>query len=185
MNIKTLRRNYEQLTMLERLSLADNAEARDDENEIRAINAASPKEPYRQVDFYNLMQEITIFRLCNMIARLGYIMLFDFFLESDFEDEERLSNDARFVAYLYVRTTDSWKAVNDEIGLRPDFDAETAEYLFSIVMLKRKDNLLRNFAFTETEAREFSKVKTGSGEIKTLEDEIRDIREVLNLPPKT
>ncbi len=56
MNIKNIRRNYDELTMLERLSLADNADARDDQNEITAINAASPKEHFRQVDYYDLMR---------------------------------------------------------------------------------------------------------------------------------
>lgn len=51
MNIKNIRRNYDELTMLERLSLADKAISRDDENEITAINAASPKESFRQVDY--------------------------------------------------------------------------------------------------------------------------------------
>ncbi len=67
MNIKTLRRNYDELTRLERLSLADNAEARDDENEIKAIIAASPREHFSQTDFYDLMREITTFRLFNLI----------------------------------------------------------------------------------------------------------------------
>ncbi len=80
MNIKTLRKSYENLTMLERMSLADNALARDDESELRAIVAASPREGFRQPDYFNLMEEITRFRLINLICRLGYIMQFDFFL---------------------------------------------------------------------------------------------------------
>ena len=184
MNIKNLRRNYNELTMLERLSLADNAEARDDESEITAINAASPKESFRQVDYYDLMREIKTFRLCNLIVRLGYIMHFDFFLNCDFRDEERISNDAKLAAYLYVRATDSWEAVNNELGLRPNFEDELAEHLFAIKMLKRKEILLREIAFTEDEARAFIKSKTGIEEIKTIEDEKKAIREALELPEK-
>lgn len=184
MNIKNIRRNYDELTRLERLSLADNAEARDDGNEITAINAASPKESFRQVDYYDLMQGIKTFRLCNLIVRLGYIMQFDFFLRLRFEDEEGISNEAKLAAYLYVRATDSWKAVNDELGLRPNFEDELAEHLFAIEMLKRKEILLREIAFTEDEARKFIKAKTGNDKIKTLGEEIKDIREALELPEK-
>ncbi|MGI8670399.1 MAG: hypothetical protein ACR2J3_11240 [Aridibacter sp.] len=183
MNIKTLRKNYAELTMLERLSLVDNAKARDDENEISAIVAASPRETYRQTDFYNLMQEINKFRLCNLIARLGYIMLFDLFLQFDSEENEK-TDEARLAAFCYVRATDSWKTLNDELGLRPDFDAEIGEHLFAIGVLKRKDSLLRDFAFNENEAREFIKGETGNGKIITSEDEIKTIREALELPDK-
>ncbi len=181
MNIKTLRKNYESLTKLERLSLADNADARDDENEITAINAASPKESFRQVDYYDLMREIKTFRLCNLIVRLGYIIHFDFFLRCDFEDEERISNDAKLAAYLYVRATDSWKAINDELGLRPNYDEELAEHLFAIEILKMKEILLREIAFTEDEARAFIKAKAGIEEMQTIEDEKKAIREALGL----
>ena len=183
MNIKNIRRNYDELTMLERLSLADKAISRDDENEITAINAASPKESFRQVDYYDLMQGIKTFRLCNLIVRLGYVMQFDFFL-CDFEDNERAINHAKLAAYLYVRATDSWKAVNNELGLRPNFEEELAEHLFAIEMLKMKEILLREMAFTEDEARTFIKAKTGIEKMQTIEDEKKAIREALGLPEK-
>lgn len=185
MNIKTLRRSYESLTKLERLSLADNAEARDDENEIRAIVAASPKESYRQVDFYDLKREITTARLCNLIARLGYIMLFDLFMRLEGADGKRIYDDARLSAFCYVRATDSWKTINDELGLRPNFDAQISEHLFAIEVLNQKDSFLREIAFTEAEAREFLKTKTGKDKIKTLDEEITDIREALGLKTKS
>lgn len=181
MNIKSLRRNYDELTRLERLSLADNAEARDDENEIRAIVSASPREHFSQPDFYDLKREITTARLCNLIARLGYIMLFDLFIRSENSDSERTFGDARLSAFCYVRATDSWKAVNDELGLRPNFGAEIAEYLFAIEVLNQKDGFLREIAFTEAEAKEFIRAKTGNDKIKTLDEEIKAIREALDL----
>ncbi len=71
MNIKTLRKSYENLTMLERLSLADNALARDDESELRAIVAASPREHYSQTDWKDMLESINQFRFCNLIVRLS------------------------------------------------------------------------------------------------------------------
>lgn len=183
MNIKNLRRNYDELTMLERLSLADKAISRDDENEITAINAASPKESFRQVDYYDLMQGIKTFRLCNLIVRFGYVMQFDFFL-CDFEENERAINHAKLAAYLYVRATDSWKAVNDELGLRPNFDEEMSEFLFALEMMKSKEEIMRKLAFTEDEAKKFIKANTGNDKFQTLEDEIKAIREALDLPEK-
>jgi hypothetical protein len=184
MNIKNIRRNYDGLTMLERLSLADNAISRGDESEITAIIAASPKESFRQVDYFDLMREIKTFRLCNLIVRLGYIMHFDFFLRCDFEEKEGISNDAKLAAYLYVRATDSWKDLNDELALRPNFEEELAEHLFAIEMLKMKEILLREIAFTEDEARAFIKDKAGIEKMQTIEDEKKAIREALGLPEK-
>lgn len=184
MNIKNLRRNYDNLTRLERLSLADNAEARNDENEVRAIVAASPREHFSQTDFYDLKREITTFRLCNLIARLGYIMLFDLFLQLEDADSERTFDDAKLAAFCYVRATDSWKTVNDELGLRPNFDAEISEHLFAIEVLNQKNGILREIAFNEAEAREFLKAKTGKDKIKTIDEEIKDIREALGLQTK-
>ena len=143
MNIKSLRKNYDGLTMLERLALADNAESRDDESEIRAINEASPKESFRQVDFYDLMKGITTFRLCNLIVRLSYAMQFDFFStfaeleilkdKTDKTKYKKHSDNARMAAFLFVRAKDSWQAVNDELGLRPDYDEDISENLFRMV----------------------------------------------------
>jgi hypothetical protein len=194
MNIKSLRRDYQNLTMLERLSLADNAIARDDENEERAINAASPKQLFRQVDFYDLLREITTFRLCNLISRLSYIMQFDYFtIEAELEILkekpnlkliERLTTNQRMTAFLFVRATDSWRAVNDELGLRPNFDEEISEFLFSIEMMKEKEEMMRALAFSETEASELLKNRFGDGTIQTLDDEIKAIKEALGLGNK-
>ncbi len=192
MNIKSLRKSYENLTMLERLSLADNALARDDESELRAIVAASPREGFKQPDYFNLMEEITRFRLINLIVRFSYIMQFDFFCElserefysdkPNEERDERILLDMKMSAYLYVRATDSWKILNDELGLRPNFDEEMSEVLFSLEMMKRKEMLMRKIAFTEDEAKEHLKAQIGSDKMQTLEDEIEAIRKALNLP---
>jgi hypothetical protein len=190
MNIKSIRRNYDGLTMLERLSLADNALSRDDDSELYAIKAASPKEAYSQPDFYNLLQEITTFRLCNLISRLGYVMSFDFFFRvgieklknfSEFDDVDRLFDDAKVAAYLYVRATDVWNMVNDELGLRPDFDDEIGGFLFSVNLLKAKEAIMRKFAFTEDEIKVCIKDETGEYKIQTIEDEARRIYEGLGL----
>ncbi len=106
------------------------------------------------------------------------------FLQCDFEGDERISNDAKLAAYLYVRATDAWKAVNDEFGLRPDYNQEICALLYSVEMLNRKDELLREFAFTEREAKDYIEKQSGTRKIQTLADETKAIREVLGLPLK-
>jgi hypothetical protein len=192
MNIKSLRKNYESLTMLERLSLADNALARDDENELQAIIAASPRIHFSQVDYLELLNQINKFRFCSLITRLSYIMQFDFFCyeaeldylrnKSSSKREERLDVDARMSAFLYVRATDSWKSVCQEFSINPDFADEVCELLYSVKMMRAKDELLRAMAFTEEEAQAEIIKLFGKGKVKTLEEEIASIKEVLGLP---
>ncbi len=192
MNLKSIRHNYDGLTMMERLALVDNAISRDDESEITAINAASPRESFRQVDYYNLFKEITTFRLCNLILRLGYIMSFDYFCQqaeldclnnkSNSNDHKRIMNAARMAAYLYCRATDSWKIVSDELGLRPNYDEEISELLFSIELMQEKEGIMRKLAFTEDEVKKHLKKNIGSDQMQTVIDEAKAIREALDLP---
>ncbi len=184
MNLKSIQRNYEHLTMLERLSLADNAVSRGDESEIKAIVAASPRKTYSQPDYLDLFENINRYRFCNLIVRLSYVMQFDYFLQSDFAGDERISNDTKLAAYLYVRATDAWKAVSDEFGLCPDFNQEICALLYSVEMLNTKDELMRKFAFTESEARDYIEKQTGESRIQTLADEIKAIRGALGLQSK-
>jgi hypothetical protein len=193
MNINGVRKNYANLTMLQRLALADNALGRGDESEALAIKNASPRVSYTAADFTELLDEILRFRLCNLITRLGYIMSFDVFLamEADLDilkDEskvkqrkERISKDLRLAAYLYVRATDSWNAVNSELGLRSNFDDEIGEHLFAIDLLKSRDSLMREWAFSETEARKYLAKSTGNDKLATLAEETEAIREALNI----
>lgn len=184
MNLKSIHRNYQHLTMLERLSLADNAVSRGDESEIKAIVAASPRVTYSQPDYLDLFENINRFRFCNLIVRLSYVMQFDYFLLRDTESDERISDNARLAAYLYVRATDTWKTVSDEFGLCPNFKQEISAHLFSVEMLNAKDELLREFAFTESEVKDYIEKQTGNAKIQTLADEIKAVREALGLPSK-
>ncbi len=170
------------MTMLERLSVADHAVARNDESEVKAIVAASPRVTYSQPDYLDLFENINRGRFCNLITRLSYIMQFDAFLCCADEDDEELQDPARVTAYLYVRATDSWASVCDEFGLCSDFNEQICKHLFSVEMLEIKDSLLRECAFTESEARDYIEKQSGIGKIQTLADEIKALREALGLP---
>ena len=190
MNIKNLRKNYGNLTKLERLSLADNAIGNDDESEIDAIISASPRESFSQVDYYDLLKGITHFRLCNLIVRLNYVMLFDFFYQCGIENlinkssskAKKYFDEARMSAFLYCRAKDSWQQVNDELGLRPNFDKEISEFLFAYDLLIEKESVMRELSFSLDEAKEMMKRKTGDETVKSVEDEKKEIRKALELP---
>jgi hypothetical protein len=192
MNMKSLRKNYENLTMLQRLALADQALGRNDESEALAIKNASPKRSYSQADFCELMTEILNIRLCNLVTRLGYIMQFDLFHQFELDPldrkpnkarDKRISDNMRLSAYLYVRATDSWKAVNDELGLRQNFDEELGDYLLTAGLLEDKDRLMRLFAFSEEEAIAFARKEEGekADKFRTINDEIAGYREMLDI----
>jgi hypothetical protein len=190
MNINAVRKRYENLTLLQRLSLADNAIGRNDEGEALAINAASPRVAFTQPDFMELYNDILHIRLCNLITRLGYIINFDFILECDLDrlinkskakNERRVMDDLRLAAFLYVRATDSGNSVNDELGLRTNFDEEIGELLLAYDLFRSKDALMRQVAFSEDEARRYIHRRTGEAEIRTIEQEIDGYREILGL----
>lgn len=54
----------------------------------------------------------------------------------------------------------------------------------SVEVLEMKDSLLREFAFTESKARDYIEKQCGGGEMKTITDEINALREALGLPGK-
>ncbi len=109
-------------------------ESREDENEVKAIVAASLRKTYSEPDYLDLFEKTTKTRFCNLIVRLGLAMNFDFFLWFDFEgDSESISNDAKLAVYLYVRATDAWKAISDELCLRPDYTKEIGESFFQLI----------------------------------------------------
>lgn len=193
MNINPLRNQYEKLTMLQRLALADNALGRDDDNEVLAIKKASPKVSYTAPDFGELLNEIVNIRVCNIIVRLGYIMHFDLLLQSELERElEKLKNksnsrkssrsdEIKLAGYLYVRATDAWNAISDEIGLRENFETQLIGYLFAENLLHSKDRMVRQYAFSEADAKGYILKTTGNDEFRTIEQEIEAYREVLGL----
>ena len=192
MNIKTFRKSYICLTLLERLALADQAEARDDESEIQAINSASPMESRKVVDYYDLLEEINKIRLLNLICCLSYMMRFDYFsneIELEFlrdrpnaERELKLENCMKMAAFLYVRAKDSWNAVCEEFGFRKDFDEKLLGMLFSVEIFRAQEDLIRAEAFTEEEIQEYMKKKTGPSEIQTFDEEVTGIKKALGLP---
>ena len=100
--------------------------------------------------------------------------------KSNLRAKRKVSQELRLAAYLYVRATDSWNAVNDELGLRSNFDEEIGEFLFAVDLLRGKDEMMRKYAFTEQEAKEYVFKHTEIDEFRTMEQEIEEYRNYLN-----
>jgi hypothetical protein len=158
MNIKNIRRNYDTLTMKERLILLDMAEARDDEIEIKAIVSVSPKESWRVCDWVESHDNLLKLRLINLIQRLHRQRNFMFLLRfADKEnDDDYFFDCASMEAYLYHVDLQVEKAIFDELGFNQEVWTEREKALFDSGMESEMiADLMRQFAFDETEAKEF------------------------------
>jgi hypothetical protein len=190
MNVNQVRKGYANLSTLQRLALFDNAVGRDDDSEAAAIAAVSPRKDLSQTDFAETYFDISRIRLSGLVFRLGCVVRFAFLLhaalrpnngDSKFESLESIFDEIKLVAYFYVRETDSWKTVNDEMGLRPDFDRSIGQLPISSDFMEELDSIMRATAFTESEAGAYLLQQHGTREIKTAERESAVYRAILGL----
>jgi len=195
MNIKSLRKNYDQLSKIERLILYDSAENRDDQGEMDAILLATPNDTWLKPDFAFEAEQILKVRLVLLVQRLKYSresLHWSALAESEILSNRKKARDSFFSdyaslqAYFYCVSVDSALAVYKEIGL--DLDAWKAKeneiFGFDFVD-EQTDKVMRLIAFTEKEADAFiNKIGAEKG-IKnivlgfTLEKETQNLREIL------
>lgn len=183
MNIKTLRRNYEQLTMLERHSLFLSAIMRKDESEEAAVVAASPVKTYDAPDFTHLYSKVLSLLMIVMIHKADAWTNWQLFGEME---SERADNHSRLALYFFFVYTDAFAAVCERLNIDADAVREMMFpdcFLFQRIMLF--DETFRELAFTEQEARKY--VGWFAGEerfVMTLENKIREFCDFLELPTK-
>ncbi len=89
MNLKSIQKNYDLLSMRERFSIFDAARIRDDEREIEAVYAASPQKSYRVIDFYFFRQAVFALHKLNLIERLNQQAMVMCLLEAIEETESK------------------------------------------------------------------------------------------------
>ncbi|HQU85609.1 MAG TPA: hypothetical protein PKY59_20915 [Pyrinomonadaceae bacterium] len=195
MNIKSLRKNYDQLSRRERLILYDSAENRDDESEMDAILLATPNERWIKPDFSYEAEQLLKIRLIMLAQRLKHCretMYWFALAESQALSNRKKADDnfffdyASLQAYFYCVSVDSALAIYKEIGL--DLEAWKAKeneiFDFDFVD-EQTDKLMRSIAFTEAEAEAFiNEVGKQHGYKKvtlgfTLEKETKSLREIL------
>lgn len=183
MNIKTLRKEYKNLTMLERHSLFISAIMRKDESEENAVVAASPVKLCEMPDFTHLYSKVLSLQMIVMIHKADAWTNWQLFSEMETERAEKHS---RLALYFFFVYSDAWRAVCEKLNI----DAGAiAEMMFPSCFLFQQiafvNETFRKIAFTEREAREF--VGWFAGEEKfamTLEGKIKEFCEFLELPQK-
>jgi len=195
MNIKSLRKNYDQLTRRERFILYDAAENRDDQSEMDAILLETPNENWIKPDFAWEAEQILKLRLVMLVQRLKHCreaMYWFALAESQMLSNRKKDDDNFFFdyaslrAYFYCVSVDSALAIYREIGL--DLEAwkakENEAFGFDFVD-EETERLMRSIAFTKDEAevfinevgkeKGFNKITLGF----TLEKETQNLREIL------
>lgn len=165
MNIKSLRKNYDQLSRRERLILYDSAENRDDESEMEAILLATPKDRWTKPDFSFEAEQLLRIRLIMLVQRLKHCretMYWFALAESQALSNRKKANDnfffdyASLQAYFYCVSVDSALQIYKEIGV--DLEAWKAKEneIFGLDFVdETTDKLMRSIAFTEKEAEAF------------------------------
>lgn len=195
MNIKSLRKNYDQLSKRERMILYDSAENRDDESEMDAILLATPDERWIKPDFSYEAEQLLKVRLVTLVQRLKYSresLHWSALAEAQMLSNPKKADDNFFAdyaslqAYFYCVTVDSALAVYEEIGLDLESWKAKENEIFDFDFVDdHTDKLMRVIAFTEAEAEAFIK-KVGKDKgyknVRlgfTLEKETNSLREIL------
>lgn len=184
MNIKTLRKNYKELNTIERNSLFISAIIRKDKSEETAVTSASPKTLWEIPDFTHLYGKVLSLQMIVIIYKADAWTNWQIFVEFESEHAEEHSRLALYYFFVY---SDAWQAVCEQLKI----DAKAlAEMMFPdsflIWRIAQVDEMFRELAFTEAEARKFvSQYAATKGKFKmTLENKIAEFRNFLELPEK-
>lgn len=182
MNIKTLRKNYNSLNLIERHSLFISSIMRKDKSEEDAIVSASPQMLREMPDFTHLYQKVLSLFMILIIHKADAWINWQTFSEFETEQTEEFS---RLALYYFFVFSDAWAAVCEQLNV----DTEAIEKMmfpdnFIIWRIAVIDENFRSLAFTETEARDFvSQFSASEGRLQmTLENKIKEFREFLELP---
>jgi hypothetical protein len=184
MNLKSIQKNYGLLSLEERAALMFAAILRDDERELDAIVAATPKVSYTVRDFYFFAREINDLHIVNLIERWNQQTLFDTFVDvaeeaRDHKKKKRYEVMARVSAYLYVVETDAWEIVGNEYGIDVlAYRKHLANKLSCITFLEFWDEVLRKAAFTEAEAIQYLTEQSIKLKIHTAENRVVNFKTV-------
>ena len=182
MNIKSLRKNYKELSKIERHSLFISAIVRKDKSEEDAVFAASPKSLWEKADFINLYSKVLDLQMIVIIEKANAWTNWQIFTQFDSEHSDEHSRLALYFFFVYA---DAWTAVCEQLKI--DADVLTEKMFpnnFLIWRIATIDETFRKLAFTESEARDFvSRYAASEGKFEmTLENKIAMFRDFLDLP---
>jgi len=185
MNLNSIRKNYDALSLRERNSVYWKALMRNDESEMDAIVSASPKFYFRIVDIAKFADDVLSLHLLNLIERLNYSAIFDLFIELSKETNEencvRVFDSVLWTGYLYRIETDAWKAVGDEFGFDvEEFRERLSKDCLAVEQMQIKDELMRKYSFKdEGVSRILEENGMNPTDVKTLETQIEKYRRIL------
>lgn len=184
MNIKSLRKNYKTLNLIERHSLFISSILRKDKSEETAITNASPQMLREMPDFTHLYQKVLSLLMIVIIYKADAWSNWQLFSGIETEKAEQHSRLALYYFFVY---TDAWEAICEQLNLEADALAEMMfPDCFLIWRIAFIDDDFREMAFTEAEARDFIcwfAGKKAKFEM-TLKNKIKEFREFLDLPKK-
>ncbi len=184
MNMNAIRKSYAALTLIERNALFISALQRNDRSEVDAIYAATPRERFSEIDFYELKQNLIALQMIVIIEKADHFNLALMFSEAERPKHKGMDS---LSLYLFFAVADAWKAVCEEIGVDADaFEKMLFPDKFFIYRLAELENSFRDLAFTEAEASAFCKKHCEfDGTLAfTLENKIAEFRKSLDLPGK-
>lgn len=184
MNIKNLRKNYKELSKIERHSLFISAILRKDKSEEEAVFAASPKTLWEKADFINLYAKVISLQMIVIIEKANAWTNWQTFGDIEGERAEELSRLALYYFFVY---SDAWIAVCKQLKIASESLAEMMfPNNFILWRIAFIDETFRELAFTEDEARNFinQSEETEGRFAMTLENKIAQFRDFLDLPEK-
>lgn len=184
MNIKTLRKSYQNLNVIERHSLFMSSIMRNDKSEETAVVSASPTELREIPDFTHLYQKVISLFMIVIIHKADSWINWQTFCEFETEQTDKQS---RLSLYYFFVYSDAWLAVCEQINIDPEaMEKMMFPDSFIIWRLALMDNNFRKFAFTEAEARAcIGQFAASEGRFAmTVENKIKEFREFLDLPKR-
>lgn len=184
MNVKTLRKNYKTLNLIERHSLLISAIMRNDKSEEAAVLAASPTQLWEIPDFSHLYQKVLSLLMIVIINKADAWTNWQLFgvMENQNADEH-----SRLALYFFFVYADAWAVICNQLKIDGEKLAEmTFPNNFIIWRIAQIDEDFRKLAFTEDEARDFVTrfTKSETGIEMTLKNKIEEFRKFLDLPEK-
>ncbi len=184
MNIKTLRKNYKELSKIERHSLFISAILRKDTSEEEAIMSASPKSLWEKADFIHLYSKVLDLQMIVIIEKANAWTNWQTFNQLEGKRSDEISRLALYYFFVY---SDAWTAICEQLKIEAEALAKMMfPNNFLMWRIATIDETFRECAFTEAEARDYvSKYAAAEGQFEmTLENKIAMFRDFLDLPEK-
>ncbi len=177
-NAKTLQKQYDKLTALERVTLILEAARRGDASERTALQRSAPRVMYRIGNHHGTLEALQVVAHSHLIFQLDRALTVAMLGIIAGENDSAWSA-ARIGAYVFCVQADAWRAFCAELVIAPElafFGYDNA--LFS---LEFSEKIAREFAFTFEETRAEMVKEFGEGvDVITVERALNDLRAVFN-----